>query len=99
MAFTDFDNAIVRAPGSSVTSGLRSADKGPPSYEGVLAEHAAYVSALEAAGVTVERLPPCEGYPDSVFVEDVALVFGREAILLRPGAPTRAGEAAEIAPS
>ena len=32
-------------------------------------------------------------------VEDTALVFPHSAIVLRPGAPTRAGEAAEIAPA
>ena len=44
-------------------------------------------------------LPPLEAYPDSMFVEDPALVFTEGAILLRPGAPTRIGEAAEVAPT
>jgi dimethylargininase len=36
------------------------------------AEHAAYVAALEAAGVAVTVLEPLEAFPDSVFVEDPA---------------------------
>jgi dimethylargininase len=65
----------------------------------VLREQAAYVRALEEAGVAVETLPPLEAYPDSLFVEDAALVFHGAAIVLRPGAPSRRGEAAEITPA
>lgn len=60
-------------------------------------EHIAYVAALSAAGLAVDVLPPLEAFPDSVFVEDPALVFTEGAVLLRPGAPSRAGEAAELA--
>jgi dimethylargininase len=98
MAITDFNNALVRTPARSVVRGLRAIDTGAPNYERVLHEHAAYVGALEAAGVAVEVLPASEDFPDSVFVEDTALVFGVDAILLRPGATSRAGEAAEMAP-
>jgi dimethylargininase len=63
-----------------------------PQYERVLAEHAAYVKALEAAGLRIEVLPPLEAFPDSVFVEDPALVFSNGAVLLRPGTSSRAGE-------
>lgn len=96
MSFHAFNRAIVRAPSPSVVDGLRAVDIGAPSYEGVLAEHRDYVRALEQIGVTVEALPALEAFPDSVFVEDTALVFAGAAILLRPGAPSRRGEAAEI---
>jgi dimethylargininase len=94
-----FNRAIVRTPSRSVIDGLRAVDTGAPRYEGVLAEHAAYVRALETQGVRVETLPALEAFPDSVFVEDTALVFSGAAIVLRPGAPTRRGEAAEMAPT
>jgi dimethylargininase len=81
-----------------VSQGLRAADTGAPSYDGVQHEHGAYVRALEEAGVAVETLPPLEQFPDAIFVEDTALVFTHAAILLRPGAPSRAGEAGEMAP-
>jgi dimethylargininase len=93
-----FDNAIVRTPARSVVDGLRAVDRGAPDYAGVVAEHTAYMRALEDAGLTVETLPALESFPDSVFVEDVALTFSNGAIVLRPGAPTRAGEAKEMAP-
>jgi dimethylargininase len=92
----DFNSAIVRDPGRSVINGLR-ANAGPaPTFEGVAAEHRRYVAALESAGVTVTTLDALEAFPDSIFVEDPALVFSRAAILLRPGAPSRAGEVQEL---
>lgn len=94
----DFTDVIVRTPAPSVVDGLRAIDVGAPRYDGVLAEHAAYVRAMQDAGVAVETLPPLPAFPDSVFVEDAALVFHEGAIVLRPGAPSRRGEAAEIAP-
>lgn len=94
----DFDSAIVRTPAPSVVDGLRAGDHAGPSWERVLAEHQAYVAALEAAGLVVETLPPLGDFPDSVFVEDPAFVLPEGAILLRPGAPSRIGEAAELAP-
>ena len=95
---SSFDSALVRTPARSVVRGLRGDDRGDPTYEGVLGEHQAYVAALRAAGVEVTVLPPLEAFPDSLFVEDPALVFAEGAILLRPGAASRVGEAAEIAP-
>ncbi len=94
-----FDCALVRSPGASVANGLRAVDRGAPSHEGVQRELDAYVAALTAAGVRVETLPALEAFPDSLFVEDAALVFTEGAIVLRPGASTRLGEAAAIRPA
>lgn len=93
-----FDHALVRRPAPSVVRGLRAIDRGGPTFEGVKAEQDAYVAALQTAGVAVEALPPLDEFPDSIFVEDPALVFPESAILLRPGAPSRLGEAAAITP-
>jgi dimethylargininase len=95
----DFNRAIVREPSRSVVSGLRADDRGNPSYDGVMREQRAYVEVLKSIGVTVTVLPALEAFPDSIFVEDPALVFPEGAILLRPGAATRFGEGAEIAPT
>ncbi len=94
----EFNNALARSPARSVVDGLRALDRGAPSFEGVMAEQAAYIAALEAAGVAVELLPALEDFPDSIFVEDTSLVFEDAAIVLRPGALSRRGEAAAIAP-
>jgi len=96
MRVFEFTNAIVREPAVSVIHGLRSDPAQVPTFKGVLAEHRAYVDALAEAGLAVDILPPLEAFPDSVFVEDPALVFPEGAILLRPGAPSRLAEREEM---
>ena len=94
-----FTHALCRRPGRSVTDGLRAGggpDPDPALFE---AEHAAYAVALEAAGASVVMLDALEAFPDSVFIEDAALALGGTAILLRPGAPSRAGEPEALAPA
>lgn len=94
-----FTQAIVRSPGRSVAAGLRKAGAHPPDFAKFRLEHDAYVAALASAGVEVTVLPALEAFPDSVFVEDAALCVCGTAITLRPGAPTRLGEAAAIRPA
>ncbi len=60
-------------------------------------QHAAYEAALRELGCRVEQLPATPDFPDSVFVEDCALVLDEIAVITRPGAASRRGEAAEIA--
>jgi len=61
------------------------------------AQHAAYEAALDEAGLEIVRLPALDDAPDGVFVEDMALLLGSNAIVTRPGAASRAGEAASVA--
>jgi dimethylargininase len=93
-----FTHAITRAPGASVTQGLREADTGAPDLGLFQAHHAAYVAALRATGAEVTELPALDEFPDGVFVEDAALTLPEGAVVLRPGAPSRLGEAAAMAP-
>jgi len=95
----DFNSAIVRAPGRSAVHGLSSTPGPKPDFESLQREHREYVSAIQAAGLQVTVLDPLEQLPDSLFVEDPALVFSRAAILLRPGAPSRIDEARMLAPT
>jgi dimethylargininase len=97
MRVFDFNSAIVRLPGSSVVNGLRTNAGPAPTFEKVWAEHAAYIAALRRAGLQVTVLEALEQFPDSIFVEDPALVFGEAAVLLRPGAPSRLSEAQALA--
>lgn len=60
-------------------------------------QHAEYERALRALGCEVEQLPALHDHPDSVFVEDTALVFDECAVLTRPGAESRRGEIASVA--
>lgn len=93
---TRFTHALCRAPARSAVKGIR-ADNGPdPDFAGLVAEHDAYVAALRDLGLAVEVLPPLNAFPDALFTEDVALTFPEGAILLRPGAPSRAGEVEHI---
>ena len=93
-----FSHAITRKPGRAITGGLRAVDTGVPDLALMLAHHAAYVAALRATGATVLELDAAEAFPDSVFVEDTALCLPQGAVVMRPGAPTRLGEAAAMAP-
>ena len=63
------------------------------------AQHAAYESALRVLGCHVERLAAGDEMPDSVFIEDTAVVLDEAAIITRPGARSRRGEvqAAQLA--
>src|ERR1700761_6512008 len=92
----DFTHAILRAPGRSAVDGLRAHDGPAPTFDGIAAEHAAYARALAACGLALTILDPLEDHPDALFVEDPALVFPEGAILLRPGAESRAAEAGHL---
>ena len=69
----------------------------PIDVELARAQHQAYERALAAAGYRVERLDADEAMPDSVFVEDLAVVFDELALLTRPGADSRRPEMPAIA--
>lgn len=93
-----FSHAITRKPSASITAGLRAVDIGTPDLVKMLAHHADYIDALRSTGAQVIELEALEAYPDSVFVEDTALCLPEGAIVMRPGAPSRLGEAAAMAP-
>ena len=92
-----FKHTIVRTPCSKICDGITSAPElGQPIYEKALEQHAKYIEALKATGVDVLVLPALEEYPDSCFVEDVAVVAEKCAIITNPGAGTRNGETGYI---
>ncbi len=93
-----FTHAVTRRPAKSIINGLRAVDTGAPSLALMLQHHADYVAALKSTGATVVELDPLDDFPDSVFVEDTALCLPQGAVIMRPGAPTRLGEAREMAP-
>ncbi|MEP2717850.1 arginine deiminase family protein [Pseudophaeobacter sp.] len=95
----EFSRAITRRPAASIVEGLRATDMGNPSLNGMLVAHEAYVAALKSTGAEVIELPPLEAFADAVFVEDTALCLPQGAVLMRPGAPSRMGEVAEMAPT
>lgn len=60
-------------------------------------QHHAYEQALVAAGGLVQQLAADADIPDSVFVEDCAIVFPELAIITRPGAAPRRAETPAVA--
>ena len=60
-------------------------------------QHRAYQGALSTLGCRVIALPAEAGLPDSVFVEDIAIVLDEIAIITRPGAESRRAERTSIA--
>jgi dimethylargininase len=61
------------------------------------AQHRRYEEALSANGWTVRHVPAAPDLPDSVFVEDVAVVLDEVAIVTRPGAESRRAERTAVA--
>ena len=94
-----FTNVIVKRPCPSVCDGITSAPElGKPDYEKALKQHDTYIEALKKCGVNVTVLEADNEYPDSCFVEDVAVLTRKCAIITNPGAATRNGETAAIVP-
>ena len=93
-----FTKAIVKTPCAAMIDGLTGAQLGRPNYENALKQHAEYVHALKSCGLEIIMLPGDENFPDSTFVEDVALMTPACAILTRPGAQSRAGEVESMKP-
>lgn len=56
-------------------------------------QHEEYEDALRKLGCELVRAPELPEYPDSVFVEDCAVVFEELAIITLPGAESRRAEA------
>ncbi len=60
-------------------------------------QHRSYEMLLVEAGCDIVRLPAEPDLPDSVFVEDTAVVLDELAVITRPGAESRRGEISSVA--
>ena len=69
----------------------------PIDLDAARAQHAMYERALEDAGYRVERLDAADNLPDSVFIEDIAIVVDELAVVTRPGAVARRAEIPAVA--
>ncbi len=72
-------------------------ERKPIDVQRARAQHAEYEAALKGLGLAVLSLPEEPALPDSVFVEDTALVLDECAVILRPGADSRKPETESIA--
>jgi dimethylargininase len=86
-----FKNAIIRQPNKSIQNGLSSQNL-HPQYEVIAEEHSSYIKAIKEAGLQIKLLESLEEYPDSIFVEDPALTYKSNIIILNPFDLSRNGE-------
>jgi dimethylargininase len=70
----------------------------PIAYEFAVRQHEDYCRMLRRLGVDVHTLVFNRGLPDSVFIEDTAVVLDEVAVLASMGAPSRRAEPAGIEP-
>src|SRR5215207_11281274 len=91
--------ALTREPARSLDACELTYREREPIDAGVAArQHRGYCEALRECGARVVVLPAVEGLPDSVFVEDTAIVLDEVAVLTRPGVGSRRGEVRSIEP-
>ncbi|MBD3615399.1 MAG: N(G),N(G)-dimethylarginine dimethylaminohydrolase [Gracilimonas sp.] len=91
-----FKNAIVRKPCPNMVEGITEANLGKPDYHKALLQHARYTGALRKLGLKIQVLEPDNRFPDSVFIEDVAVCTPYCAVITCPGAPSRRDEVSTI---
>ncbi len=91
-----FTRAICRKPGLNFSHGLTTVQGGKPDYARMMTQHDAYVGTLKKLGLQVEVLEPLGEFPDAYFVEDAAIMTAEVAVVTRPGAKARRGEAAAL---
>lgn len=91
-----FTKAIVKRPCKNMVKGISEADLGLPEYEKALFQHQKYVEALQQCGLEITELPADENFPDSVFVEDTAVLVKECAVMCNSGALERNAETHEM---
>jgi dimethylargininase len=90
--------ALTRAvPASIVDCELTHLEREPIDVQRAATQHEAYERLIERLGCVVQRLPDTPDLPDSVFVEDTAVVLDEIAVIARPGAASRRLETESVA--
>ena len=90
--------AIVRRPDPRIADGLVThIEKAAVDADLAVEQWQGYVDALADAGWDIVEMPPAQGCPDSVFVEDVLVVHGDLAVVTNPGAQERRPETEGVA--
>ena len=89
--------AITREVSRSIENcQLTHLERTPIDLERARRQHSGYVSALKEAGWEVHSLPEEPDLPDSVFVEDTAIVLDGLIVITRPGSKSRRPEITSI---
>ncbi|HEY4281499.1 MAG TPA: arginine deiminase family protein [Chthoniobacterales bacterium] len=91
-------NAITREVSPSINQcELSFHSRAPIDVDKARAQHKEYETCLRGLGVKIHSLPAEPNLPDSVFVEDAALVFDELAVLPIMGASSRRPEITSLA--
>jgi dimethylargininase len=89
--------AITREVGDGIQNcELTHFDREPIDVNRARAQHREYEKCLADLGCKIIGLPAEPDLPDSVFVEDTALVLDELAVIMRPGAESRREETVSI---
>jgi dimethylargininase len=98
MSTAQTGRALVRRPSPRLAEGLVThIDRVPVDPDLAADQWAGYVAALESSGWPTIEVQPAPDCPDSVFVEDTAVMYGETAVITNPGAPQRRPETAGTA--
>jgi dimethylargininase len=90
--------AITRAVSPAIVHcELMFVERQPIDLKKARSQHRAYESLLEKLGVHVHSLPAEPGLPDSMFVEDPAIVLDELAVIMTLGTEVRRREAPSLA--
>ena len=92
--------ALVRLPATNLAEGqVTHITRTPVDQDLADEQWDAYVDALTDNGWTVVEVEPALDLPDSVFIEDTVVVFGRTAVITSPGAESRRAEIDRVEPA
>jgi dimethylargininase len=84
-------------PPSIANCELTHLERQPIDVATAIRQHCEYEEALRSLGCDVRQLTGLPNHPDSVFIEDTAIVLDDCAIITRPGAESRRGEVPGVA--
>ncbi len=91
-------HALTRAAPPSINRcELTHVTRTPIDWQIAQHQHHQYERTLQALGCEISRLAELPDAPDSVFVEDTAVVLDEVAVITRPGAESRREETASVA--
>ncbi len=97
LTLTDRPFVLVRRPPSTLNDGIVTfREREPIDVDLARRQWDAYVAVFADRGWGVVEVPPADELPDSVFIEDTAVVFGDLAVVTNPGAAARNPEIAPL---
>jgi dimethylargininase len=94
-----FKKAIVRRPCENMVHGITGENLGAPDYNTALKQHDSYIEALKNCGLEVITIEKNNTFPDSVFIEDTAVLTKEFAIITNPSPKARKEEIVGVIPT